>query len=264
MPEVFQYSFMLRALLAGAVIGLIAPMIGMFLVVRRMAFFADTLAHTALLGVALGLLLDIYPVLAAVVVCAAAAISAEQMRVWKRLYTEATLALFLSGSLALAIVIISMARGFNVNILSYLFGSITTVQVADVWLIAALGVAAVAVVLLFYKELFYISFDEESARVSGIPTRGINLLLITIAAVTVALAMRIVGILLVGALMVIPVLAGFQAARSFRRALMMSVVFSLLAVLAGLLASFYLDITAGGAIVIAALLIFVISLPLKR
>ncbi|MBI2851267.1 MAG: metal ABC transporter permease [Chloroflexi bacterium] len=256
MPEVFQYSFMLRALVAGLVVGLVAPLIGTFLVLRRFAFFADTLAHTALLGVALGVLMNVLPSLAALVVCTLAAIAVEQLRVRRRLPSDAMLALFLSGSLALALVVISIARGFNVNILSYLFGSITTVQDADLWVTLVLGGLALLLVLALNKELLYISFDEESARVSGLPVSSINLITVVIAAATVALAMKIVGTLLVGALMVIPVLAAFQVARSFKSAMVLAVTFSLVSVVAGLVSSFYLNIVAGGAIVLVALLIF--------
>ncbi len=264
MPEILQYSFMLRALVAGGIIGVVAPMIGTFLVLRRLAFFADTLAHTALLGVALGLLLRIYPIVTAMAVCLVVAATVELLRGWRRLYSEAMLSLFLSGSLAVAVVLISLARGFNVNILAYLFGSISTVQEMDLWVIIAVGVVACAVIIGLYKELFFISFDEESARVNGLPTRAINVLLMSLAAMTVALAMRIVGILLLGALMVIPVLAAFQVARGFKKALLLSVAFSLFSVLAGLVASFYLDIVAGGAIVITGLIIFVVCMAVRR
>lgn len=264
MPEVFQYSFMVRALIIGAVIGLVAPMIGTFLVLRRFAFFADTLAHTALLGVALGIMLNVHPALSALAVCTVAAVAVERLRVRRRLPSDAALALFLSGSLALALVLISLSRGFNVNILGYLFGSITTVQSDDLWITVALGGMALLVVAALYKELLYICFDEESARVSGLPVGRINLLLVITAAATVAVAMKIIGTLLVGALMVIPVLTAFQVARSFRSALLLSVAFSLTSVLAGLVISFYLNIVAGGAIVLVALLIFVAGLAFRR
>jgi zinc transport system permease protein len=263
-PEIFQYSFMVRALIAGLIIGLVAPMIGMFLVLRRFAIFADALGHAALVGVALGVVLGLSPVLAAVVVCIAVALIVEQLRARRRLPSDATLALFLSGSLAVAIVIISLSRGFSINVMGYLFGSITTVQESDLWIVLALGVGALVAVVGLYKELFYISFDEESARVSGLPTRYVNLVLVSLAALTVALAMRIVGILLVGALMVMPVLAAFQLARSFAGALKLAVVFSLASVLAGLVSSYYLNVAAGGAIVIVALCIFLVSLVPRR
>ncbi len=256
MPEIFQYSFMVRALLAGMVIGLVAPLIGTFLVLRRFAFFADTLSHIALLGVALGVLLNVLPTLTALAVCTVAAVAVEELRAQRRLPSEAMLAMFLSGSLALALVIIGLARGFNVNILGYLFGSITTVADTDLWITVGLGVLSLIVVLAFYKELLYISFDEESARVSGLPARWINLLLVITAAATVALAMKIVGVLLVGALMVIPVLAAFQIARSFKSAMVLATAFSLTSVLVGLISSYYLNVPAGGAIVLTALLFF--------
>lgn len=264
MPEIFQYSFMVRALVAGMVIGLVAPMIGTFLVLRRFSIFADALGHAALVGIALGVVFGFSPVLGALAVCVVVALTVEQLRARRRLPSDATLALFLSGSLAIAIVIISISQGFNVNVMGYLFGSITTVQNSDLWVILGLGVVAVLVIVGLYKELLYISFDEESAKVSGLPIRGINLILVGLAALTVAMAMRIVGILLVGALMVIPVLAAFQIARSFGGALRLAVAFSLASVLAGLVGSYYLNVAAGGAIVVVALFFFLVSLAFKR
>lgn len=264
MPEILQYSFMVRALIAGMIIGVVAPLIGMFLVLRRFAIFADALGHAALVGVALGVLLGVSPVLAALVVCMGVALTVEQLRARRRLPSDATLALFLSGSLAIAIVIISLSQGLNVNVMGYLFGSITTVQSSDLWVILGLGVVALSVVVGLYKELFYISFDEESARVSGLPIKGINLILVGLAALTVALAMRIVGILLVGALMVIPVLTAFQIARSFSAALKLAVAFSLVSVVMGLVSSYYFNVAAGGAIVVVALLFFLVSLAIRR
>ncbi len=257
MFEIFTYGFMVRAFIAGTAIAVIAPLIGTFLVMRRFSLFADSLAHVALAGVAIGLITGIYPVLTAVVTCILSALLIEKLRADKKIYGDAALSLFLSGSLAVALVLISLAHGFNVNLFSYLFGSITAVEQTDVFVVLGLTVTVLVLLLGFYKELFYMAFDEESAKVSGLPVRQMNFLLMSLAAVTVALSMRIVGILMVGALMVIPVLSALQIARSFKGTLFSSVIFSILAVLGGLIASYYLNIIAGGSIVFIALLIFV-------
>lgn len=260
MLQIFTYGFMVRAFIAGAAIALIAPMIGTFLVLKRFSLFADSLAHVALAGVAIGVITGIYPVLTAVITCIFAAIFIEKLRSDNKIYGDAALSLFLSGSLAVALVLISLAHGFNVNLFSYLFGSITAVEDMDIYIILGLTVLTMLLLKGFYKELFYISFDEESAKVAGLPVRQINLLLMILASVTVALSMRVVGILMVGALMVIPVLSALQIAKSFKNTLAYSMIFSLIAVFAGLFASYYLNIIAGGSIVLAALILFIFAL----
>ncbi len=256
MPDILQYGFMQRALLAGAMIGTIAPMIGVFLVLRRLSLIADTLAHVALAGVAGGLLLGTYPLAGALVACLVGAVGIERLRASGRLFGEAALAIFLSGGLAVAVILISLANGFTVDLFSYLFGAIAAVQPRDLWVILTLGVVVLGAVAVLYKELFAVTFDEEGARVQGVPVDALNLLLTTLVAVTVVVAMRIVGILLTGALIVIPAVTALRLARSFRSTLWIAVACSLASVLAGMIVSFYLDIAAGGAIVMAALVLF--------
>ncbi len=264
MFEIFQYDFMIRAFQAGIAIGIVAPLVGMFLVVRRYSLMADTLAHVSLAGVAVGLLLVVNPIFSAIAFSVTAAIGIEGLRNSKRVFGEAVLALFLSGSLAIAVVILSLAKGFNANLFSYLFGSISTVSPADVWITVALAVVVFISVLLLYKELFFVSFDEEIAQASGLPVKWLNLMVVILAAISVALSIRIVGVLLIGALMVIPVIAAMQYGRSFRKTLFISVAFSLISVVVGLFSSYYLDIASGGAIVLVALVIFLISIVFTK
>lgn len=256
MPEMLQYGFIQRALLAGVMIGTIAPVIGVFLVLRRLSLIADTLAHVALAGVAGGLLLGAYPLAGALGVSLVGAVGIERLRVSGRLFGEAVLAIFLSGGLAVAVVLIGLAGGFSVDVFAYLFGAITVVQPLDLWLILVLGIVVLGAVALLYKELFAITFDEESARVQGVAVDALNMLLTVLVAVTVVLAMRVVGILLTGALIVIPSVTALRLARSFRGALWLAVCCSLISVLLGMIASFYLDVAAGGAIVLVALALF--------
>lgn len=264
MPAIFTYDFMIRAFVAGLAIAVIAPLIGNFLVVRRYSLMADTLAHVSLLGVAIGILLQINPVISAVVTSMVAALGIEKLRAKKKVYGESALALFLTGSLAIATVLIGLARGFNVNLFSYLFGSITTVTPTDLVLIVTLAILIVLVVIFFYKEFFTVALDEELATVNGLPTQRLNLLLIMLAALTVSIALRIVGVLLIGALMVIPVIAALQFNRSFKITVWLSLLFSIISVVAGLFLSYYLNLASGGTIVVVALLVFVISLLINR
>lgn len=264
MFEIFAYSFMIRAFIAGTIIALLAPFIGTFLVARRYSLIADSLAHVSLAGVALGLITGIYPVYTAIITTIIAALLIEYLRTSKRLSGESALAIFLSGGLAVAITLIGLANGFTVDLFSYLFGSITTVQSTDVGVIAVLGIVVGGIIIGLYKELFFLSFDEEVALVQGVPARLLNSLLMIMTAVTVALSMRIVGALLVGALMVIPVVTAMQLARSFKTTIFYAIGIGFVSVWVGLFAAYYLDIPAGGAIVLSSLGLLGASMLLRR
>lgn len=254
---------MARAFVAGAIIAVIAPLIGSFLVLRRYSLMADTLAHTALAGVAAGILLRVSPLAGALVISSVAALGMDRLRSGEKIFGESVLAIFLSGSLAVASVLISVAHGFNVNLFNFLFGSIATVQPMDLYLMLGAGILAAGAITIWFKELFLISFDEELAEASGIRVRALNTMIMLIAAVTVSLAMQIVGALLVGALMVIPFISAMQFQRGFRETLLLSIVFSLVSVFSGLFLAYYLDLASGGAIVMVALALFLISLFLR-
>jgi len=260
MLNILHYGFIIRGLEVGIIIGAIAPLIGIFLVLRRYSLIADTLSHVSLAGVAIGLLLKINPLFTAIGSAVISSVVIERLRLSRRIFGESALSIFLSGSLALAIVMISLAHGFSVDLFNYLFGSIVTVKQSDVIIISMLGVVALIIIILFYKELLFTTFDEEAAKVSGIPTRFINTLLIILAALTVSLAIPIIGILLISALIVIPVVAALQLKKSFLQTIFYAEGFSLFSVIAGIFTSFYLDLPAGGVIVLITLLIFIGSL----
>lgn len=264
MLEIFQYDFMVRSFEAGIAIGIIAPVVGMFLVVRRYSLMADTLAHVSLAGVAIGLLFAINPIITAIIASILAGVGIETLRSSHRVFGESVLALFLSGSLAVAIVILSLAKGFNANLFNYLFGSISTVSPEDLVVILVLVFAVLLVVMRLYKELFFVSFDQELAQASGVPVKMLNFTIITLSAIIVALSIRIVGVLLIGALMVIPVISAMQYSKGFRTTLLLSVVFSLVSVLTGLFVSYYTNVASGGAIVLVALVIFLLSLAFTK
>ena len=264
MFSLFQYDFIVRAFEAGLITAVIAPLIGMFLVVRRYSLMADTLAHISLVGVAVGLLTNFNPVLCSLVTAAVASVGIERLRESRKIFGESVLALFLSGGLAVAVVLISLSHGFSVNLVSYLFGSITTVSPTDIYVIAGASLLIIATVVALYKELFFISFNEELAAANGLNVRAFNVLLVIITAVTVSLSMRIVGTLLIGALMIIPVVSAIQFRLSFKKTLFAAIAISLASVVSGLFASYYLNLATGGTIVVVALLIFCFSLIINR
>ena len=251
--EIFHYSFILRGFEVGIIIGLIAPLLGIFLVLRRYSLIADTLSHVSLAGVAIGLLTKISPIISAVFTTVIASLFIERLRASRKVYGESALAIFLSGSLAVAVVLIGLAHGFTVDLFSYLFGSITTVTASDVFLIAVLGIVVIGLLLRFYKELLTISFDEDTAKVIGIPVKRINTMFTILAALTVAISMPVIGVLLVSALIVIPVVASLQLKRGFSQTVLCAEAISVVSVISGITASFYLNLPTGGTIVLISL-----------
>jgi zinc transport system permease protein len=263
-PEFLAYDFMQRAFVAGAMTAIICPAIGVFLVPRRLSLIADSLAHVALAGVALGLLVGVSPIVGALVVTVAGAVGIERLRARGALAGDASLAVFLSGGFALAVVLISLARGFNADLFAVLFGSILTVSPGDIWLIVALGAVVGATIGTFYPQLFAVTMNEDLARTSGVPVAALNLILTLLTALTTVVAMRMVGVLLVSAMIVIPTLTGFALARSFRQALVIAIAMALVSVAVGLVAAYYLRLAAGGAIVLTALGIFAAASLARR
>lgn len=262
--EFFQHDFLVRGLIAGLAIGVTAPAIGMFLVVRRLSLLADTLAHVALAGVALGILTGVNPVISAIGTSVLASLGIEQLRSRKLLYGESALAVFLSGGLAVAVVLTGVAKGFNTNFLSYLFGSVVTVTPFDVQIILILTAVVLFTLYLLYHTLFLTSLDEEVARSGGVPTERVNMLLMVMVAIIVSLSMRIVGVLLIGALMVVPVVTAMQFRQGFARTFGMAILFSVVSVLFGLGISYMADLPSGGAIVLTTLFFFTGAVWLNR
>lgn len=264
MLDIFQYGFVIRGLEAGIIIAIIAPFIGIFLVLRRYSLIADTLSHVSLAGVAIGLLLKINPIITATILSVLSSFTIERLRISKKVYGESALAIFLSGSLALAIVLISLTHGLSMNLFSYLFGSITTVKQQDVYAISFLGGIVILLLFAFYKELVFITFDEEAAQVSGISTRFINILLITLAALTVSLAIPIIGVLLISALIVIPVVTALQFKKSFKQTIFIAEGISLFSVIVGIFTSFYLNLSTGGTIVLITIACFICTMVITK
>ncbi|HAZ30753.1 TPA: ABC transporter [Candidatus Acetothermia bacterium] len=250
--EIFEFAFMQRAFLAGLIVAVICPSIGLFLVVRRYALLGEGLGHIAFGGVSLGFLAGIDPVLGAFGLTGISAIAIERLRRQGRLGGDTAIGVLIALGLAAGVVASSLAGAFNARLLGFLFGSIALVAPRDLYLIAAVGAVVMFVITAFGKELFYICFDEEAALASGLPVKFFTMLLTIMTALTVVASLRIIGVLLVFALTILPVAAAMQIAQSFRHARWLAVLFGLMAVISGLFAAFYLDLPAGGAIVLIA------------
>ncbi len=263
MPELLQYGFMVRALIAGIMVALTIPTLGSFLVARRYSLIADSLAHMSLAGVGAGLLLGFAPVLIAVPVTVAGALALEWLRQKRQVSGEVSLAILMSSGLAVAVVLANLSHGVNADFTSYLFGSITTTSQNDLVVLAIAAFCTLAVLLGRYQAFLHIAFDEDSARIAGYSVEVLNYLLVTMTAVMVVLSLRIVGGLLLSALLVMPVVTASRFGRSFATTMLLAIVAALFAVLVGLIVAFYVGIAAGGAIVLSALALLILAMIWK-
>lgn len=254
-----DFDFMRRALVAAALVGLVAPLIGVFLVQRRLALLGDGMGHVALTGVGLAFLVGTAPVPTALLVAALGALVLELIRARSRTAGDLALALVFYGGIAGGVLLTSLASGKASSSLNqYLFGSLSTVSAQDLlWLVGA-AVIVLAVLALFGRELFAMTLDPDVAHVQGIRTTRLGVLLTVLAAVTVVIGMRTVGLLLVSAIMIVPVAAAQQLTNSFRSTAVLAVVLGLACSVAGLSTSFTLDVPPGPTIVLLALALFVI------
>ncbi len=260
----FEYDFMQRAFLAGFIIATLASISGSFVVLKRYSMMTETLAHSALVGVAVGLFAGLSPLWMAVIMAIFSAWLIEYLRSSFHLYSDAILAIFLSGGLALAIIIVSLGGAFNNSLFSYLFGSILAVNEDDLVTMGIFGSISLVLLLGFSKELFFIAYDEEVARTSGIKVKMLNYLLVTVVAVIIALSIRVVGTLLIGALMVIPSIAALQYRQGFLKTVLISLAFALSSVAIGMTLSYYYSLPSGATIVMCVIGFFIISLVVNK
>lgn len=258
MSDMLALDFMRTALLAALVVGLAAPMVGIFLVQRRLSLVGDGLGHVALAGVAIGVVTDGSPVCAALAAAVLAAVAIELIRARGRTSGDVALALMFYGGIAAGVVIINKVDGAQTgNLTGYLFGAITTTTRADVAVFAVLCAVIVVVVLVLRQRFFAVAGDEEYARASGLPVLALNLLLAVLTAVTVVVAMRVIGLLLISALMIIPNAAAQQISGSFRAALAWAVGLGVVSSVGGVTVSYFADTASGGTIVLVAIALFV-------
>ncbi|MGR6321496.1 metal ABC transporter permease [Micromonospora soli] len=256
--DLFQYDFMLRALVGALVIGLAAPALGIYLVQRRLALIGDGIGHVALTGVGAGLLLNRSPVLVAVVAATLGAIVIELVRSRGRTSGDLALALLFYGGIAGGVMLVGLSDASSASLNSYLFGSLTTTSAGDLTTILVLGVVILVVMLALRPALFAVCHDEEYARVSGLPVRALNLLLAVTTAVTVTIAMRAVGVLLISALMVVPVATAQQVTRGFRSTMAAAMALGLFAAGAGVVVAASADTAPGASVVLLAIASFLV------
>ncbi len=261
--DIFAYSFFQKALLGGILIGFMAPLIGAFLVLRRLSMIGDTLSHVSIAGVALGFLVGPAPQFFGVAFAVAAAFAIEKLRKTYRAYAELSIAIMMSGGVALASLFITMGEG-TMNVTGYLFGSVYTLTAADLWLTAGVTLLVVLFVFINFKELFLMTFDEDAARVSGLPTSAYNMAITLLTALTISAAIKIVGALMVSALITVPVASSLIAAKSFRHALFLSVLYAQVAVIIGLTVAGIWNLAPIGTIVLLLIAMLIITIIVKK
>lgn len=265
--EMLSFGFIQRALLAGILIGLLCSVLGVFLVLRRFSLIGDGLAHFTFGGVALVLLLGVAPqhvTLAALPLVLAAAVGILWLSENTRIAGDAAIGIVSAVGIAGGVILASLAGGFNVDLLSYLFGNILAIGPGELLLAGALCASVLLAVTLYYRDLFAVTFDEEFARTSGISVRAVNILLALLAALTVVLAMKLVGIMLISALLILPPVAALQLAGSFRAALLCSALLGTLAVASGILASIVFNLPTGATIIMTCFGVFAATTVLRR
>lgn len=252
----FQYDFLLRALLAGALVAFSTGTLGLFLVLRKMSLIGDGLAHVSFGAVALGLLLGFYPFYLSMPITLLAVFLIFHLAERAKIYGDTAIGIISSVGIAGGVIIASLANGFNVDLFSYLFGSLLAVSKGEVIFLAALALVVAAFLFFSYHSLVSLSFDNDYARSSGVPVRRLNAILLALTALSVGAAVKAVGVLLVSALLILPAASALQIAKSFKGAFIATIAFSLLGVLLGLMAAVLFNLPAGASIVVAGFVIF--------
>jgi len=264
MLEILTYPFFQRAILAGLILAFLLAMLGPFVILKRMSFFADGIAHASLAGVAIGILLSVDPLLAAVlfsIIFAGLIYLTEQRR---QLPADTVIGILFSSGMALGVLLISLQPGYQPEAMSFLFGNILAIKKTELFVMSVFGCGVFAFLFFNLKQLVLFSLNEETAYVAGIKIKRLQILFYLVLAITVVLGIKILGIVLVSALLLIPTAIAKIFARSFYSLLASSVVLALIIVLAGIMFSYYLNLPTGPAIVLLGTLIFVISLVIKK
>jgi zinc transport system permease protein len=261
--EIFQFAFMQRALITGTAMAILCSIIGLFLVLRRQSLFGDAMSHVAFGGIALGLFVNLYPIWTAFIVSVLAALGITKLRESTKIPPDSAIAVLLSSGLALGVVLISLSKGFNLDLFSFLFGSILLVGFQDEITVLVLSFAIVLIIFFLYKKLMYITFNEEQAKVSGLDVSKMNYLFIILSSITVITSIRLVGVLLISSLLVIPNITAIMFGKGFRKTALISIIIAVCSVEIGIVLSYVLDIAPGGAIVLVSIIMFIIIISVK-
>jgi zinc transport system permease protein len=259
-----QYGFIQKAFLAGSFVAVVCAVLGLFLVLRKMSLIGDGFSHVSFGAIALGLYMGVYPFYIAVPVVMIASILILKISEKAKIYGDAAIGIVSAIGISGGVILASASKGFNVDLFSYLFGNILAISTTEVVLSITLSFIVLAVVYFYYWDLFSATFDEEYAKVTGVKTNFINILLSMLTSVSVVLSVKMVGIMLVSALLILPAVTSLQLAKGFRSAIFIACSVSLLSVVLGIVLSFFADIPTGATIVMTNVLFFILSMVYSK
>lgn len=255
-----EYPFMQRALIAALLMGILCPLLGVFVVIRRMAFFGDAISHSAFTGIALGLLLGVDPSLSAIGFAIVIALGMGWFQARSRIPSDTIIGVFFSGAAALGILLIGLLQGYRTDLFAYLFGDVLTIGWPDLALAAVLLVGVGGCVVALRRPLLQIALSRDLAAVQGVRVEAMEYVLMTLLAITVAVSIKLVGIILVTALLIIPAAAARNVSRSMRQMFSLAVAFGAVAAILGLFGSYSLNTASGPTIVLVTIALFAASL----
>ena len=255
MRQAFQASFL---------ISIIAPILGLFLILRRQTLLADTLSHVSLVGVALGLLLGVAPTWTNIFVVIVASVLLEYIRIIYKSYTEISVAIMMSGGMALALVLMSFNDTTAMSLNTFLFGSIVTISVEQVLFLLVLTLLIITLYIFFRRPMYVLTFDEETAFTSGLPVRMMSIAFNVITGVAIAIIMPIVGALLVSAILILPAAISMRLSKSFTGVILIGIVLAMIGMSSGLTISYYQGTPPGATITLVFLVIFFIVILLEK
>jgi zinc transport system permease protein len=262
--DILTYGFVQRAFMAGVFVAVLCSTLGVFLVLRRLSLIGDGLAHATFGGVAVGLFFNVYPLYASIPVVMLSSLGILKLTEKARVYGDAAIGIVSAVGISGGILLASLAHGFNVDLFSYLFGNILAISKDEVIVLVALSVLVILMTVFFYYDLFSVTFDEEFAKVSGIRSGKINIILVLLTSLTVVLSMKVVGILLVSSLLILPAATALQVAKGFKATIYLSSACGLFSVLSGIIVSFYANLPSGGTIVMISIVLFLAALAARR
>jgi ABC-type Mn2+/Zn2+ transport system permease subunit len=248
--EALQYDFILKALLVGSLISICCSFLGVFLVLKKLSLIGDGLAHVSFATIAIALFLSMSPLLVSIPLVILASFLILKINEKAQVHGDAAIGLVSSLAVAIGVLISSLGKGFNVDLFSYLFGSILVIGDLDVWFSIILSIVVILTILVFFNKLFAITYDEEFSRVIGINTKALNYLLSILTSITIVLGIRVVGTLLISSLIIFPTVTALQVSKGFKATILISSIVSVSCVLIGVLASFVLNFPAGATIVL--------------
>jgi len=254
---------MQNALMASVLISILFPIVGVFLVLKRYSMMGDTLSHASFAGVAIGLILGYNPILCAFIFTALCGLSIEFLRDYYKKYAELILVILLTFSVGIGITLVSTGKaGANVN--SYLFGSILTVTKSDLLIMLVLSVVSIVTLYSLYNQLLYITFDEESAKISGVKVKVINYVFALLVGATISVSLRILGILVMSSMIALPVATALQMNKGFKHTLIYSILFGFIDIILGLIISYYINCAPGGTIALTSVAVLILVIASKR